>query len=175
MNKIALRAAIRRLKQSFLRSKFFLEYEKIQRVVLFFNREHLEAVIPVIQALETDGKQVFALCLDDFKVKPEQASAPMHPSIHQWKKADLTFFSVPKKERINELKAFEADTLIDLTLKPSLVHDLMYYHTQATYRVGLSRQDPSKFDLLLAVDDQHDAPFFFSQLLFYLKSLRTRQ
>lgn len=175
MNKIALKAAIRRLKQPFSRVKFFVEYEKIHRIMLFFNREYQEAVIPVIQALETDGKKVFALCLDDFKVNPEQAAAPMHPSIRQWKKNDLTFFSLPKKERIHDIKAFEADTLIDITLKPSLVHDLLYYHTQAAYRVGLSRQDPSKFDLLLAVDDQHDAPFFFSQLLFYLKSLRTRQ
>lgn len=175
MNKIALKAAIRRLKRKYARTKCFIDYPDIQRVLLFFNREHLEAVIPVIKTLENEGKQVFALCLDDYKVKNEEVPVSIPSFIHLWKKTDMKFTSVPKIERINEIKAFGADTLIDLTLRPSLVHDLLYYHTQATYRVGLSPQDPSRFDLLLAIDDQHDASFFFNQLLFYLKSLRTRQ
>jgi hypothetical protein len=175
MTNIALKAAIRRLKRNYVRTKCFVDYPDIHRVLLFFNREHLEAVIPLIQTLETDGKQVFALCLDDYKLRPEQLTEKLPSPIRQWKKADLNIFSVPIKERINEVRAFEADTLIDLTLRPSLIHDLLFHHTQATYRVGFSRQDPSRFDLLLAVDAEHDAPFFFGQLLFYLKSLRTRQ
>ncbi len=175
MNKIALRAAIRRLKRNFVRSKCFVDYQDIKRVLLFFNREHLEAVMPLIKGLETDGKRVFALCLEDSKIKQEETSLSMPQYIHLWKKNDLNIFSLPKKDKINDVNSFNADTLIDLTLRPSLVHDLLYYHTQASYRIGFNRQDSSQFDLLLAVDGEHDAPFFFSQLLFYLKSLRTRQ
>ena len=173
MNKIALRTAIRRLKRNYVRSKCFLEYDEIQRVLLFFNIEHIDGILPVIQSLKSDGKTVRVYCLEDDKVKGERK--PLPADVRVWKKADLNRLMVPKKVCIDELAAFQADTLIDLTLRPSLVHDFMYHHTQASYRVGLGRQDPTRFDLLLAVDDQHDAPFFFQQLLFYLKSIRTRQ
>ncbi len=171
MNKLALKAAIRRMKRNHVRTKSFQEYEKIERVVLFFNVENLEAVVPVVQALESDGKVVQAYCVDDSSTKRDVGT--ISPNIHVWNRTHLGLFSIPKKEYLDSFAAFHADTLLDLTLRVSLQLDLLYYHTQASYRVGLGRQDPGRFDLLLAIDDQHDAPFFFAQLLFYLKSLHT--
>lgn len=168
---MVLKAAIRRLKRDHVRTKCFLEYKDIKRVLLFFNIEHADTAISFIQTLESDGKIVGAYCLEDDKVKGKRK--PLPKKLHVWKKTDRNLLSIPKKECVDEVTAFGADTLIDLTLRPSLVHDYMYHHTKASYRVGFGRQDPSRFDLLLEVDDQHDAPFFFRQLLFYLKSMRT--
>lgn len=174
MSNMILKAAIRRLKHQFTRKKRFLEYPEIKRVLLFFNREHLDASLSVIQTLEADGKHVFALCFDDVKNRSGKPHDLLPQPIRQWNKSDLNVFSIPRKVRIKEISTFEADSLIDLTLRPSLMHDFLYFHTKAVYRAGFNRRDPGQYDLLLAVDDGHDAAFFFSQLLFYMKSLRTR-
>lgn len=169
MKKFVLIALIRRKKRDFVRAKCFKRYEDIKRVLLFFNLAQLEAVVPLVRQLEAEGKVVSGYCLD----KPAKEDPALPAEFQGRDKSTMGWFSVPKTALLERMKAFGADTLIDLSMRPTPEHGYLYFFSQAAYRVGFSLQDPSRFDLLLAIDGNHEAPFFFQQLLFYLKSLRT--
>jgi len=144
-------------------------YSEVNRILIFFTIENLEDVVLLVKSLESEGKIVRAYSY----TKKGMDNTFLPHAFHVWNKKQLNVLSIPRKSCLNEIDSFPADTLIDLTMAPSIITDYMFFFTNADYRVGLQRQYPQMYDLLLTVDQEHDFSFFSSQLLFYLKSIRT--
>ncbi|NLT02248.1 MAG: hypothetical protein GXY09_00075 [Bacteroidales bacterium] len=169
MSNLIMKVRIRRARRNHRRAKRFRTYREIQRVLVLFNIEHLDEAVALVKILEAEGKKVRAYSLDKRKV--DYGFLPH--AFHIWNKSHLSAFSVPLQEYLEEVEAYKADTLIDMTIKQAPWHSLVYFHTDADYRIGFNCQDPSRFDLLIGLGQEQPLAFFLDQLLFYLKSIRT--
>lgn len=169
MSNLIIKAFIRKARNHHQRIKRFRTYQEVERVLVLFNIEHLDEAQALVKILEKDGKRVRAYSLDKRKIDYQF----LPHAFHIWNKADLTAFSVPLKDQLEEVAGFNADTLLDMSLNPLPWQQLLHFHTAADYRIGFDCQDPSHFDLLLATGQEKSLAFFLDQLLFYLKSIRT--
>lgn len=168
-----LQKKIKQLSKGYVRKKTFREYADIRQVMVLFNREDLEVVKTFADQLMSDGKQVTAYTFDnepDKKVKK-----PALPDCYRiLTKKDLNFFLLPHHEVVTAFKEYQTDTLIDLTVKPSFILKYLFLNSSADFRVGFNQEDGLLFDLLIEREEGQDLAFFVNQMLFYMKSLRTK-
>ncbi|MDD4923190.1 MAG: hypothetical protein PHS30_12055 [Bacteroidales bacterium] len=172
MIKIFLQHKIIKLSKVYVRNKRFREYKDIHRVVLFFNMEDMAVVNAFANGLMADGKQVIAYSYDN---NADKASLPALPDMYRiLTKKQLDFFSFPKKDVISTFSGLSVDTLIDLTVRPSLVLKYLFLNSSADFRVGFNRDNGQLYDLLIERNQEQDFSFFTNQMLFYMKSLRSK-
>lgn len=169
MCNLIMNMSLRRARRKHQRVKRFRSYQEVNRVLVLFNIEHLDEAVALVKILEADGKKVKAYSLDKRRIDYSLLTF----AFCIWNKSHLSVFSVPLREHLAAVEAFNADTLIDMSLKPAPWQALVHYHTQADYRIGFDCQDPSRFDLILTLGQEQSLAFFLDQLLFYMKSIRT--
>jgi hypothetical protein len=164
-----LQLKIRSLKKKFKRGKRFKAFCELGTILLFFDCARWDEAVQVVESLEEEGKRVVAFCFVHRKPKLMRS----HPAVIQLTRKELSVFSIPRKKYTDTITQLNADALIDLRMKPSLVLDFLFYSVTTDYRVGFERSTSSDYDLLLALDKEHDFSFFSGHLLFYLKRIRT--
>jgi len=170
MIKIFLKHEIKRLTKKYVRSKQFREYEVIHDVIVFFNMENLPDVELFIKTLIQDGKNVTAYSFD----KKNITALRLPDCYHLLTKDALNFGCIPKKNELLAFKRKQADTLIDLTINPSLILKYLFLNSSADYRIGFDRENAALYDLLIEHNQEQGFSYFLDQMLFYMKSLRTK-
>jgi len=170
MIKIFLKRKINKLTKDFVRVKKFREYHTIRDVIVFFNIENLSDVVTFIDKLTKDGKNVTAYSFDKSKNSDHQ----LPEYYHILTKKSLNFDCTPKIEVLAAFTQHQADTLIDLTINPSLILKYLFLNSSADYRIGFNRDKATLYDLLIEYNQEQEFPFFLEQMLFYMKSLRTK-
>jgi len=167
-----LQRKIRKISDSYIRDKKFREYKDIHQVMLFFNMEDLEVVKSFADLLVADGKQVMAYTYDNGVDKSKPSKLPDNYKILT--KKDLNFFCFPHDDVVSAFSKYATDTLIDLTVRPSLILKYLFLNSSSDFRVGFNRENGRLYDLLIERNEEEDFAFFVNQMLFYMKSLRTK-
>lgn len=170
MINIFLKYQLKKLSELFVREKIFREYKDIRKVLLLFDIEDLLVVENFVATLNAEGKQVAAYSVDLKKNVYPQLSE----NFKIWDKQKLDRYGVPKKEDISLFKKETADVLIDLTNSSSLIQKYLFLNASVNYRVGFNRDNAMNYDMLIERNLDHDFSFFADQLLFYMKSLRSK-
>jgi len=93
---------------------------------------------------------------------------------HIWTRGSLEFNGAPKKKELLAFAKEPADTLIDLTTKAAPVLQYLFLNVSADFRVGFNRDNAALYDLLIEHTQGQEFSFFLDQMLFYMKSLRTK-
>lgn len=170
MINIFITKKIKKLTKELVRVKTFREYEKIHRVTLLFDIEDLTSVETLVQTLNSEGKDVTAYSFDS-----KNQSIPQLPeTFNIWNKSNLDFWGIPKEADFKIFKGREADTLIDLTKKTSPIMRYLFLNSSADFRVGFNHDNALLYDLLIERNEAQEFSFFVNQMLFYMKSLRTK-
>jgi len=170
MINIFLKNQIKKLSKKHSRYKTFREYNDIRKITLLFDMENLPEVEAFVKTLMDDGKQVMA---HSFVIK-KTAYPQLSENFHIWHKNNLDFWSIPKSSDIKAFKSIKSDTLIDLTNGSSPVLRYLFLSSSAAFRVGFNYENAQLFDLLIERTKTQDFSFFVNQMLFYMKSLRTK-
>lgn len=170
MIKIFLKHEIKKLTKRYVRFKQFREYNEIHDVIVFFNIENMPDAEIFIKTLIQDGKKVTAYSFD----KKNDNALRLPDIYHILTKNALNFGCIPKKNELLAFKRQQADTLIDLTITPSLILKYLFLNSSANYRIGFNRENGALYDLLIEHNQGQAFSFFLNQMLFYMKSLRTK-
>lgn len=167
---IFLKQKIKKLTKEYVRVKKFRAYKDIHDVIVLFDIEHLFLAEHFIETLIQDGKRVEAYSFDKKRNKYQ-----LPESYHIWTKDALTFIDgIPKQQELLVFKKDSADTLIDLTIKSTPVLQYLFLNTSADFRVGFNSDKVALYDLLIEHNQKQELSFFLNQMLFYMKSLRTK-
>jgi len=165
-----LKYRVGKLLKSFLRNKTFREYGAIKRISILFEIEDFDKIVDFVDILEADGKEVFAYSFD-----PKNhifSDLPTNYSI--WNKSKMNIWGFPNSADLKLFKEKDADTLIDLTYHILPIYNYLFLNSTADFRVGFDKENSSLFDLLIERNREQDFSFFAEQLLFYMKSLRSK-
>lgn len=166
-----LNNAVRKMSKGYVRKKSFREYDEIHRVLVLFDLEHAEDVADFAKTLTSAGKEVFGLTYLP-NAKTELPVVPENFKILNSK--DLSFTGFPLSDVMENFKAVQPDTLIDLTVQPHPVLQYLSLKCEAGYRVGFQRSEKTVDDLLLEYHPEQRFAFLTDQLHFYMKSLRSK-
>jgi len=170
MINLFLNNRIKKLSNKHSRYKTFREYKDIRKITLLFDMENLTEVEAFVKMLLNDGKQVIAHSF----VKKKTAYPQLSETFHIWNKENLDFWHIPQSSDIKEFQASKPDTLIDLTNGTSPVLRYLFLNSTAAFRVGFNDENAQLYDLLIERTKEQDFSFFVNQMLFYMKSLRTK-
>jgi len=170
MINIFLNNLIKKLTKSHERVKTFREYTDIQHVTILFDMEDLSVVQTFVETLKADGKDVTAFSFASKKSTNMQL--PEHFQI--WSRNQLDFWGIPKEPDFKKFKGQKSDTLIDLTKNSSSVLRYLLLHSCADFRVGFNHNNAKLYDFLIERNQEQDFSYFVNQMLFYMKSIRTK-
>jgi hypothetical protein len=169
MIKIFLKQKIKKLAKNYVRAKRFRTFENIHEIIVFFNIENLPEVERFVETLIQHGKKVRAYSLDKKKNKHKLSAV-----YHILTKDVFELNGIPKKRELLAFTKESADTLIDLTKNPSPVFQYFFLNAHADFRIGFNKENAALYDLLIECNQEHEFSFFLAQMLFYMKSLRTK-
>lgn len=165
------------------RSVSYVSYDKAKTILLLFESDFSEKNLPIrkiIAGLQQDGKKVTAWGFIDKK----EISTSILPDYRVLHHQQTDFFHQPIASYINEIQQNEFDLLIDLTLKPIIPLQYLTLYAHATCKVGVRKMDLSLYDFMLdfdnltsptdSLENQIDETYLFEQIIFYLKSIQTK-
>jgi len=169
MINIFLKQKIKKLAKNYVRTKRFRTFENIHEIIIFFNIENLLEVEHFVETLIQYGKKVRAYSFDKKKNKHQL------PEIYHILTKDMFELNgIPKKQKLLAFTQDYADTLIDLTINPSPVFQYLFLNAPADFRIGFNKGNAALYDLLIERNQDQEFSFFLAQMLFYMKSLRTK-
>ena len=168
------------------RSHRFVSYDKAKNILLLFESDLQEKNViirKIIAQLQSDGKKVSAWGFIN-KKEVESAILPDFRILHH-KQTD--FFKKPIQSFINELEDQEFDLMIDLSLQPIVTLEYIAMYAKATMKTGVRKTDLPIFDFVLdtegikatfqdaaSTENSIDETYLFDQIIFYLKSIQTK-
>lgn len=165
------------------RDKQFVNYDKAKTVLLLFESDLTEQnteTKKIIHQLTADGKEVVAWGFVDKK----EIVTPVLPYYRVLHPKNFKFSEKPFKNIWTELMNQEFDLLIDITSKNILSIEYLVLYARAKCKVGMQKGDINPYDFSinlqhflqereLTVDDL-EYTFLYDQIIFYLKSIQTK-
>ena len=168
------------------RERRFINYDKAKSVLLLFESDLLENnqnVRKIIAQLQQDGKKVSAWGFIDKK----EVSTSILPEFRILHRKHTDFFQRPVMSFVNELENQEFDLLIDLSIKPVVALEYIAMYANASCKTGLRKTNLPLFDFMLDLESLKipaestesnektvDEIYLFEQIIFYLKSIQTK-
>ena len=166
-----------------VRDSRFVNYEKAKTILLLFESDYSEKNIlirRIIRNLTNDGKKV---CAWGYIEKKEITTAIL-PDFSILNQKDTDLFRKPKVSFTNELDEMEFDLLIDLTVNEVLTLQYIALHANAFCKTGVVKNELKIFDFALNLDNVNNnndeetvdvnPRYIFDQIIFYLKSIQTK-
>ncbi len=165
------------------RDKQFVNYDKAKTVLLLFESHYTEKnpeIEKIIKQLVADGKKLIAWGFVDKK----EIMTPSYLDYRILHPKDFKFLGEPSKEVLNELLKQDFDLLIDITSHAILSTAYLVVYARAKCKVGMQKEYNNLYDFSinlkqflkereLTVDDLDDS-FLYDQIIFYLKSIQTK-
>ena len=165
------------------RDRRFVNYDKAKTILILFESDFSEKnpeIRSIITLLQQDGKKVIAWGYLD-KKEITTAILPEFRILHH-KQTD--FFRKPVASYIEELNKYQFDLLIDLTLQPVIPLLYLSLFANAACKTGSQHTESPIYDFMVNVDNKKtvsestesnvDALYLFNQIIFYLKSIQTK-
>jgi len=179
--KLFNRAAKKRLKKN-LRKRRFVNYDKAENILLLFeSNEKSDALIKnTMKTLKNNKKNVIAWGFSNTKSIIENST----DEIKIFNKKNISIFQKPNKDVLKQVKSFKFDLLIDLSLNASIPLMYLSLFAEAAMKISTKITDLQLFDFILDVKHKNqensntekaiNEQFIFDEIIFYLKSIQTR-
>ncbi len=161
----------------------FVNYTNAKTILLLFESDFNEKNIEIrkiIKTMNEEGKKVMAWGFLDKK----QVSTPILPDFRILNNQNLDLFRKPKVEFLQELEELKFDLLLDLTVKEIIPLQYLALQSNATLKAGLKKNKAPIYDFMIEIGkSQHEdiatepelnASYIYNQIIFYLKSIQTK-
>ncbi|MDD2560419.1 MAG: hypothetical protein PHE04_07130 [Bacteroidales bacterium] len=167
-----LKRKIKALRRQHKRSKRFMNYADLKRVSILFDIADHEHVVPLVDELLADGKDVMAWTYAARGVQ----NSDYPPYYNIISDRDLTFCFFPKEYLMNRFLGYPADLLIDLCYTSHALNEFFVASSPALYRLGLKTADPVWYDMIVDIrgQEKEEMEKNAADVLFYLKNLRVK-
>lgn len=168
------------------RERRFVNYNNAKTVLLLFESDFSEKnpeIRKIIYKLQQDGKKVSAWGFIDKKT----VMTSILPDFRILNYKETNLFHVPENSFLSELEEQKFDLLIDLTLKPFLPLQYVALYANASCKTGTRNTELKLYDFVLDIEKlmnhkndtdanefQPDEAYLFQQIIFYLKSIQTK-
>jgi hypothetical protein len=161
----------------------FVNYTNAKTILLLYesdlNEENIE-IRNIIKTMKADGKKVVAWGFLDKKY----VKTPILFDFRILNKQNLDFFHKPKLEFLQELTDQKFDLLIDLSVNEIIPLQYLNLYSNATLKSGLKKNNASIYDFMIEIDKNQpenpkieteiNASYIYNQIIFYLKSIQTK-
>ncbi len=133
------------------------------------DRKTLDKVRSMLKKLQQNNIQTYALGYipvskpDDFYLSQK--------GFNFFSDNDLSFFLAPNNEAAIEFMSAEFDILIDLYSEPYFPTNYIIQKSNAKFKVGCTCES-KPFDLMIDVQNNTNADYYFEQVLHYLEMLK---
>jgi hypothetical protein len=153
------------LKKSVSREHCFCSLNYAKTILVLYNVEDEQIVIPFIAKLQSVGKKVnTCVYIDDEKTTIENEPSVIY----------IVGKNLPKSDVCNQVKAIPSDILIDLSdAKCNPLKYLMLQHP-STFKVGIRDADESMHDFALIMTGKELLKDICEQMYFYLQTIRAK-
>lgn len=165
-----IKRKIDELLSSSCRNRRFLPFDRIGRILLFYNISDAEAAEICAGKLRKQGKEVYT-CGYKSEGSPDSAD---DTHIYVGSRADTGKNGVPSDAVVQRLDACRADAIIDLTRGNSYVMQYLLLKCRCDFKAGVKGNENNLYDLTLAATDNKDLVYLFDQIVFYLQTIRSK-
>ena len=165
------------------RERRFVNYNNARSIILLFESDYTEKnheVRRIIQRIQADGKRVMAW---GFINKKETTTAIL-PDFRVLHHKNADFLGKPTHSFMQELEHQEFDLLLDLTVNEHIPLSYVGLYANANCKAGVRKNEHNIYDFIIELpkkseDDESqqeeiNATFVYNQIIFYLKSIQTR-
>jgi hypothetical protein len=161
----------------------FVNYSQAKTILLVFESHYSEKNTEtkrIIESLTADGKKVVAIGYVDKK----NSISATYPEFRILYKKDIGLFERPAKQILCELVNNEYDLLIDITNNRILPLEYIVLHANAKCKTGMQKSNLNLYDFAVDIEnhlkendiqvDDLKFSFLYDQILFYLKSIQSK-
>lgn len=103
----------------------------------------------------------------------EDVASP-HPDANSLTVKELSWWGLPKYEKVSEFTEMSFDILFNIALIPNLAVDYITGLSRAKFKVGSSPDNKNYFDLNINIGENRDSMFLAKQQIFYLAQLNKK-
>jgi hypothetical protein len=166
-----------------VRDRRFVNYTNAKTILLIFESDLSEQnllIRNIIQQLVSDGKKVKAWGF----VNKKETSSPILQDYRILHQGNLNFLRKPNNLILDELTHIKSDLLIDLTTTEIIPLQYITLYANAACKTGLKKTGMNFYDFMvdlnqenLEVEDNNeivDANTIYNQIIFYIKSIQTK-
>lgn len=161
----------------------FVKYTNAKTILILFESDFMEENIEIhniIKALKADGKKVMAWGY----LEKKQVNTPILIDFRILNKQNLDLSRKPKEQFINEITNLKFDLLIDLTVNEIIPLQYIALYSNASLKTGLKKNKTPIYDFMIEIDKSRNdtiatqpvlnASYVYNQIIFYLKSIQTK-
>lgn len=150
------------------RSHIFKKYRDIKNILILFNIEDWFDILPIIQSLKEDHKNIKI-----WTIKPKETQSfkfsehvrVLDPS------TSLNWMGLFKDEILHEFGNLQYDTLIDLTSHEDPYLTYLLTQNKSEFCIGFTERPHKLYNFVLLKDEEQSLSESFVQLKTYLKDI----
>lgn len=148
-----------------------ISIDEASSILLFYDFEDLKSVRNLIEPLVKAGKNITSCVY----IRSRNVKLPTFDSfIPIGLKGDLNAWGFPSEAIIEKVNSIKADILIDITRPACYPLEYLAVSHKCKFKVGVKYPDQEWYDLSVSVTDKDDIEYLFGQILFYLRSIRSK-
>lgn len=151
------------------RKHAFRNLESMKSVLILFSYNDWSAIDAISKDLAANGKKVILWTYQSTKKAPGNTIFPanvriIHPQ-------EMSFLQILAPSVLNEFKALEYDTLIDLTTTESKVYEYLLSNNSSEFSIGIAKPDQPYYDFLVLKTDEMNLQETYQQIKNYLSKV----
>ncbi len=161
----------------------FVNYRDAKSILLLFESDFVEKNIEIrniIKTMNADGKKVMAWGF----LNKKQVNTAILPDFRILNNQNIDLLHKPKDSFIQELEEQKFDLLIDLSVNEIVPLQYIALYSNATLKAGLRKNKAPIYDFMIeigknqyentTIENEINASYIYNQIIFYLKSIQTR-
>ena len=149
-----------------------ISWDKAHSILIFYTIKDHESIKKILNDLRREKKEVHTCVY--VPTKDTLPSSTDKRTILILEKKDVNIWGFPSKNTKAKLKAIQADILIDLSHPDCLALQYAALLHACTFKVGINYTGQAWYDLGLSLTDKKDISYLFEQILYYLRSIRSK-
>lgn len=155
--------------KDYKREHSFLNFEAVNKVLILFDIQNWNDIIPVIDDLIQNGKQVMAWTIQpkvpkgqSYHIKFPEYVRVIDPS------SDVNWKKLLRPEIISDFDNLKYDTLLDLTLTDNDYLLFLMLKNASRFCVGLREREYKLYDFIILKEDDKSIEETYSEFKNYL-------
>ncbi|MFR0676902.1 DUF6913 domain-containing protein [Dysgonomonas mossii] len=151
------------------RKHAFRNLESMKSVLILFSYSDWPTVAAISKDLAANGKKVILWTYQSTKKATGNTIFPANVRIIQ--PQEVSFFQILNSSVLDEFKALEYDTLIDLTTTESKVYEYLLANNSSEFSIGIIKPDRPFYDFLVLKTDEMNLQETYQQIKNYLSKV----
>ena len=141
----------------------FLNFDSIQRVLIFFDSHSWDSIVPIVNDLKENGKRVILWTIGD-----SSSQFSENVTIIDQRK-DISWMKSLKPELLSRFTSLEYDTFLDLSLDDNLYLLSLKVKNTSKFAIGFKESEYKIYDFILLKEDDKSLFETYQEAKIYLK------